>query len=82
MHCKIIYRTSITTQRLADYGNADSKTINRKDIVPPLPLSFDRVNEGRSPCSTARLFQLPPEYVLLISTFLDLFWSLELLGMS
>ena len=32
-----------------------------KKIVPPLPLSFDRVNEGRSPLSTAPLFQLPFE---------------------
>lgn len=37
----------------------------RKDLgkgtVSPLPLSFDRVNEGRPPTSNARLFKLPLE---------------------
>lgn len=32
-----------------------------KDVVPPLPLSFDRVNEGRPPASSARLLKLPTE---------------------
>ncbi len=32
-----------------------------KDVVPPRPLSFDRVNEGRPPNSTAMPFQLPFE---------------------
>lgn len=32
-----------------------------KDVVPPLPLSFDRVNQGQPPISTAPLFQLPAE---------------------
>lgn len=32
-----------------------------KDVVPPLPLSFDRVNPGQPPISTAPLFKLPDE---------------------
>lgn len=40
-----------------DYGS---------EIVPPLPLSFDRVNEGRAPVSLAPLFQLPVEILNLI----------------
>ncbi|KAL2010954.1 hypothetical protein VTN00DRAFT_3672 [Thermoascus crustaceus] len=35
-----------------DYGKED---------VPPLPLTFDRVNEGRPPSSNALLFKLPVE---------------------
>lgn len=31
------------------------------DTVPPLPLAFDRVNEGRSPTSKSSLFTLPFE---------------------
>jgi hypothetical protein len=32
-----------------------------KDAIPPLPLSFERVNEGRAPQSNALLFQSPFE---------------------
>jgi hypothetical protein len=32
-----------------------------KEVVPPLPLTFDRVNEGRPPSSNALLFKLPME---------------------
>lgn len=42
-----------------------------KDTVPPLPLSFDRVMEGRLPTSTALLFQLPSEILPLILRYLD-----------
>ena len=38
----------------------------RREKVPPLPLSFDRVNEGRPPSSTARLFKLPFEILALM----------------
>ena len=38
-----------------------SKNHYAKEVVPPLPLSFDRVNEGQSPSSTAPLFKLPFE---------------------
>ena len=38
-----------------------SKDDYGKDVVPPCLLSFDRVNEGRPPKSTAMLFQLPFE---------------------
>lgn len=34
-----------------------------KDVVPPLPLSFDRVNEAQPPASTAPLFRLPVEII-------------------
>lgn len=40
-----------------DYGS---------ELVPPLPLSFDRVNEGRHPVSLAPLFQLPLEVLSII----------------
>ena len=39
-------------------GNKDDY---RKEVVPPLPLSFDRVMEGRSPQSAAPLLKLPFE---------------------
>ena len=32
-----------------------------KETVPPLPLFFDRVSEGREPISGSRLFRLPQE---------------------
>ncbi|KAL8815522.1 MAG: hypothetical protein Q9191_008457, partial [Dirinaria sp. TL-2023a] len=32
-----------------------------KEKVPPLPLSFDRVNDGQPPRSSAPLFKLPVE---------------------
>lgn len=38
-----------------------SKDDYGKEVVPPLPLSFDRVLEGRSPQSTAPLLKLPFE---------------------
>lgn len=34
-----------------------------KDVVPPLPLSFDRVNGAQPPTSTAPLFRLPVEII-------------------
>lgn len=34
-----------------------------KDVAPPLPLSFDRVNEGEPPASTAPLFRFPVEVI-------------------
>lgn len=37
-----------------------------KEIVPPLPLSFDRINEGKPSSSAARIFQLPSEILGLI----------------
>lgn len=36
------------------------------DTVPPLPLSIDRVSEGRFPFASAGLFQLPSEILGLI----------------
>ncbi len=38
-----------------------------KDAIPPLPLSFDRANEGRPPKTTATLFQLPFEILGVIT---------------
>ncbi|KKA24248.1 hypothetical protein T310_1787 [Rasamsonia emersonii CBS 393.64] len=32
-----------------------------KEVMPPVPLSFDRINEGRPPSSNAPLFELPLE---------------------
>jgi len=43
-----------------------SKDSFGKEYVPPLPLSFDRVNEGRPPLSTAPLFKIPLEILSLI----------------
>jgi hypothetical protein len=37
-----------------------------KDAVPPLPLSFDRVMEGRPPSTPAPLFGLPDEILSMI----------------
>ena len=37
------------------------RSYGRKDKIPPQPLSFDRVNQGRSPQSNSLLFQLPFE---------------------
>lgn len=37
------------------------------ESVPPLPLSFDRVNDGRPPASTAPLFKIPLEILNLIN---------------
>ena len=37
-----------------------SKTLGGKERFPPLPLSFDRLNEGRTR-SAASLFRLPGE---------------------
>ena len=36
---------------------------HEKEDVPPRPLSFDRVNEGRAAVSEARLFKLPVEII-------------------
>lgn len=49
--------TTMLSGQKDDYG---------KEQVPPLPLSFDRVNEGRPPCSTAPLLNLPSEILGII----------------
>ena len=45
------------------------KDENGHDIVPPTPLAFDRVNEGRAPKSNAPLFKLPLEVLGTISNY-------------
>lgn len=40
-----------------------SKDDCEKDVAPPRPLSFDRVNEGKAPVSEALFFTLPFEIV-------------------
>lgn len=40
-----------------------SKDDCEKDVVPPRPLSFDRVNEGKAPVSETLFFTLPFEIV-------------------
>lgn len=42
-----------------------------KDVVPPIPLSFDRVNEGRPPTSKSLIFQLPFEILRIIVLYLS-----------
>ena len=42
-----------------------------KEVVPPLPLLFDRVNEGKMLRSTAPLFRVPPEVLGEIIQYLD-----------
>ena len=42
-----------------------------KEIVPPLPLSFDRVMEGRPPSTLAPLFRLPDEILSIIVQYVD-----------
>ena len=42
-----------------------------KDVVPPIPLFFDRVNEGRPPNSNSFLFQLPFEVLGVITRYLS-----------
>jgi hypothetical protein len=42
-----------------------------KEIVPPLPLSFDRVMEGRPPSTPAPLFGLPDEIISIIVQNVD-----------
>ena len=37
-----------------------------KELVPPLPLLFDRVSEGRKPVSRARLLNVPLEILALV----------------
>lgn len=37
-----------------------------KDLVPPLPLLFDRVSEGRKPVSGTKLLEIPLEVLALI----------------
>ncbi|MCJ1251963.1 hypothetical protein MMC30_009201 [Trapelia coarctata] len=44
-----------------------SKSDFGTEHVPGLPLSFDRVNEGRPPVSTAPLFKLPVEILNLVN---------------
>ena len=48
-----------------------SKDKYGKEIVPPLPLSFDRVMEGRPPSTSALLFGLPDEILSTIIQFVD-----------
>lgn len=42
-----------------------------KDVVPPIPLFFDRVNEGRPPTSKSLIFQLPFEILEEITLYLS-----------
>ena len=37
-----------------------------KELVPPLPLLFDRISEGRKPVSTTRLLNVPMEVLALV----------------
>lgn len=37
-----------------------------KELVPPLPLLFDRVSEGKEPVSGSKLFRLPLELLALV----------------
>lgn len=37
-----------------------------KDLVPPLPLLFDRVSEGRKPVSESKLLRIPLEVLALV----------------
>ena len=41
------------------------------DVIPPLPLAFDRVNEGRAPSSGSPLFKLPFEILDVIFQNID-----------
>ena len=43
-----------------------------KEVVPPLPLSFDRVNEGRAPTCSMLLFRMPLEIIGLILGYIPL----------
>lgn len=47
-----------------------SKDDYGKDIVPPDPLLFDRVNEGKPPLSNSALFELPLEILGIILQYL------------
>ena len=50
-----------------------------KEIVPPLPLSFERVNEGRPPLSAAPLLNLPFEILgSILHRYRRLLWLLLL----
>jgi hypothetical protein len=42
-----------------------------KEIVPPVPLSFDRVMEGRPPSTPAPLFRVPDEILSIIVQYVD-----------
>jgi hypothetical protein len=42
-----------------------------KETVPPLPLSFDKVMEGRPPSTPAPLFGLPDEILTIIVQYVD-----------
>lgn len=48
-----------------------SKDEYGKEEVPPLPLSFDRVNEGRPPRSSSQLLNLPTEILAVITRFVE-----------
>lgn len=37
-----------------------------KELVPPLPLLFDRISEGKEPVSDSKLFRLPLEVLALV----------------
>ena len=41
-----------------------------KETVPPLALTFDRVNEGRAPRTSAHLFRLPIEILAVILQYI------------
>ena len=41
-----------------------------KDVVPPDPLLFDRVNEGKLPLSNSALFELPLEILAMVLQYL------------
>lgn len=56
----------------------DSEDKYGRDIVPPLPLAFDRVNEGRAPSSQAPLFSLPFEILGIILGYLPDNWLASL----
>jgi hypothetical protein len=43
-----------------------SKVDNRSEVVPPLPLSFDRANWGRPARSRAPLLRLPTEILCVV----------------
>src|SRR5437016_121963 len=52
-------------------GPTDRWGKSMKDPVPPPPLAFDRVMEGRAPTSDSALFKLPVEILGHILEFVD-----------
>ncbi|KAL8676276.1 MAG: hypothetical protein Q9224_007301, partial [Gallowayella concinna] len=52
--------------QIADPPGSIRKDTFGKDIVPPQPLTFDRVSEGRLPVSDSRLLHLPTEILALV----------------